>query len=42
MNLKKLRLACKIAVWFSRWLLNLYLEASLLSHSEAIKHVEYV
>lgn len=42
MDLQKLRLVCKIATQFSRWLLNPNLEASLLSYSEAIKHVEYV
>jgi len=42
MDLQKLRLVCKIATQFSRWLLNLYLEASLLYYSEAIEHVEYI
>lgn len=42
MDLQKLRLVCKVATQFSRWLRNPYLETSLLSLSEATKHVEYV
>lgn len=41
-RLTELSLVCKIATQFSRWLLNPYLEVCLLSHSEAIKHVEYI
>lgn len=42
MDLQKLRQICKIAIQFSGWFLNLYLEDCLLSCSEAMKHVECV